>query len=302
MSYIKPDVKEVIEGYFNGTDFYTDALFTNLITPESGRIYLTLDTNLQYRWSGSGYVQIGGGDSDIFNPYQIGYFVRGLYPITGLTTFVSSGFNNPWGKIGTLEAYGTYEEFAFVGAKSIATAGNSAGFTATGSVRSLFYASQKNNALISSFIFRNCDPAYVADARFFVGHYRQGGVVGNVNPSTLNDALCFGADSGDVNIQLIHNDRSGLATKIDLGVNFPANTSNTDTYLAEFFIDHPNDKGYARLTRMNTGDTTGPIEITSNLFDPSGTGYDPCCWRNNGSDDLEVKIRIGNFLQAQKTR
>lgn len=49
-------------GYFNGTDFYTDALFTNLITPESGKIYVTLDTNSAYYWSGSAYVQIGGGE------------------------------------------------------------------------------------------------------------------------------------------------------------------------------------------------------------------------------------------------
>lgn len=53
-------VDDVIEGYYNGTNFYTDALFTNLITPESSKIYVALDTNLQYRWSGSGYVQIGG--------------------------------------------------------------------------------------------------------------------------------------------------------------------------------------------------------------------------------------------------
>lgn len=53
-------VDDVIEGYFNGTNFYTDSGFTNLITPESSKIYVALDTNLQYRWSGSAYVQIGG--------------------------------------------------------------------------------------------------------------------------------------------------------------------------------------------------------------------------------------------------
>ena len=39
--------------------------FANLsafpITGESGKIYLALDTNSTYRWSGSAYVQIGGG-------------------------------------------------------------------------------------------------------------------------------------------------------------------------------------------------------------------------------------------------
>ena len=61
----------VIEGYFNGTNFYTDAGFTNLITPESSKIYLNLAVTpaTQYRWSGSAYVQIGG-DSEVEQQLQ----------------------------------------------------------------------------------------------------------------------------------------------------------------------------------------------------------------------------------------
>lgn len=68
---VKPtsDFKDVIEGYFNGTNFYTDAGFTILITPESGKIYVALDTNSTYRWSGSAYVQIGGGSQTYIFEY-----------------------------------------------------------------------------------------------------------------------------------------------------------------------------------------------------------------------------------------
>lgn len=42
--------------------------FANLaafpLTGESGKIYIAIDTNLQYRWGGSGYVAIGGGSSE----------------------------------------------------------------------------------------------------------------------------------------------------------------------------------------------------------------------------------------------
>ena len=55
------DFKDVVEGYFNGTNFYTDAGFTILITGETGKIYIALDTNKTYRWSGSAYVQISAG-------------------------------------------------------------------------------------------------------------------------------------------------------------------------------------------------------------------------------------------------
>ena len=63
------EFKDVVEGYFNGINFYTDAGFTILITGESGKIYLALDTNKTYRWSGSAYVQIGGG-SDVEQQLQ----------------------------------------------------------------------------------------------------------------------------------------------------------------------------------------------------------------------------------------
>lgn len=58
------DVKDVIEGYFNGTNFYIDAGFTNLITPESGKIYVNilLTPSTQYRWSGLAYKEIGSGE------------------------------------------------------------------------------------------------------------------------------------------------------------------------------------------------------------------------------------------------
>ena len=51
-------VDDVIEGYYYGGKFYTDSEHTQLITPETGKIYVDLDTNKTYRWSGSTYVEI----------------------------------------------------------------------------------------------------------------------------------------------------------------------------------------------------------------------------------------------------
>ena len=50
----------IVEGYFNGTNFYLEAGFVNMITATTGRTYIDLARNSQYRWSGSAYVQIGG--------------------------------------------------------------------------------------------------------------------------------------------------------------------------------------------------------------------------------------------------
>ena len=53
-------VDDIIEGYLNSTDgkFYEDSSYTTEITGETGKIYVTLDTNKSYRWSGSAFVEI----------------------------------------------------------------------------------------------------------------------------------------------------------------------------------------------------------------------------------------------------
>lgn len=53
-------VDDTVEGYLNSVDgkFYADSSYTTEITGETGKIYVTLDTNKTYRWSGSGFVEI----------------------------------------------------------------------------------------------------------------------------------------------------------------------------------------------------------------------------------------------------
>ena len=56
-------VDDVIEGYYNTTDgkFYAESTYTTEITGETGKIYVSLDTNKTYRWSGSAFVEIAQG-------------------------------------------------------------------------------------------------------------------------------------------------------------------------------------------------------------------------------------------------
>lgn len=49
----------------------------------------------------------------------------------------------------------------------------------------------------------------------------------DVDPSTLTNICGMGWDAGDANIQFLHNDGSGTATKIDLGTSFPRPTVDT---------------------------------------------------------------------------
>lgn len=51
-------VDDVVEGYYYNSNFYEDSAHTQLITPETSKIYVDLPTNKSYRWGGSEYVEI----------------------------------------------------------------------------------------------------------------------------------------------------------------------------------------------------------------------------------------------------
>lgn len=62
-------VDDVLEGYYKAADgkFYKEAAYTNLITGETGKIYVSLDTNKTYRWTGTTFVYITSGAVDSVN-------------------------------------------------------------------------------------------------------------------------------------------------------------------------------------------------------------------------------------------
>jgi hypothetical protein len=76
--------------------------------------------------------------------------------------------------------------------------------------------------------FNISDTAYSANCQQFYGlsgvttDLAYGGVSGTL-VSTLTNIIGVGSEVGDTNLQIFHNDGTGIATKIDLGVNFPSN-------------------------------------------------------------------------------
>lgn len=59
--YLPSYVDDVIEGYYYNGSFYEDDQHQELITPERGKIYISLDTDKSYRWSGTVYVELTSG-------------------------------------------------------------------------------------------------------------------------------------------------------------------------------------------------------------------------------------------------
>ena len=58
--YLPSYVDDVVDGYYNSTTnkFYSDSAMTQEITGESDKIYVDLNTNIPYRWSGSTWVSL----------------------------------------------------------------------------------------------------------------------------------------------------------------------------------------------------------------------------------------------------
>lgn len=55
-------VDDVVEGYYKESDgkFYEESTYETEIVGESDKIYISVDTNIQYRWNGNGYSALGG--------------------------------------------------------------------------------------------------------------------------------------------------------------------------------------------------------------------------------------------------
>lgn len=61
----------------------------------------------------------------------------------------------------------------------------------------------------------------VASHRFLMGIGATSGATADIDPSTRLNFIALAYDSADTNVQIMHNDGSGTATKVDLGASFP---------------------------------------------------------------------------------
>jgi len=141
-----------------------------------------------------------------------------------------------------------------------ATTGNAAQMRQT-----IAYFNRNSNLLfiIGLGFAENCTNPNV---RAFAGVCANLGVFGNTEPTALLNCIGLAKLTTSNNLHVIHNDGSGTATAIDLGVNFPSNTVETDFYI---LIGETNGSNINyTVNRVNTGGVaTGTI--TTDLPSPS---------------------------------
>lgn len=128
-----------------------------------------------------------------------------------------------------------------------------------------------------------------AQGRCFAGLRNGLTAIGNVNPSTLTEIIGVGFDSGQTSLRLLRNDASGVASVVDLGVNFPGNSAQE--FYELMLSAEPGDSGITyRVERLNTGHVaTGTL---STDLPTASTFLTPHLWGNNGTTAAAVQIAL----------
>ena len=126
------------------------------------------------------------------------------------------------------------------------------------------------------------DASVVAGARMFVGVSSTTGAPTNVEPSTLTNVIGVGHRAADTTLHLFHGG-STAQTPINLGADFPTNTTNTDVYDLTLFAPPSSSDVHWQVQRLNTGHAA------------SGT------IANGGGVALPAPSTLLTYLQAWRT-
>jgi hypothetical protein len=112
--------------------------------------------------------------------------------------------------------------------------------------------------------FNISDTAYSAGCQQFYGMAGQTtdlayGGVSNTLVSTLTNIIGVGNEVGDTNLQVFYNDATGTASKIDLGVDFPANRTAGAISTTVYSIVLYNEPSSTSVTYRVVNNETGVV-------------------------------------------
>ena len=176
-------------------------------------------------------------------------------------------------------------------AVSVATAGSLTGWRTTNSGSAQHYIRGGREAWFV--IIRFAIVATVSDRQIFAGLTTLGTTYVTGDPSATVNIIALGMDSADTNLQIMHNDASGTATKIDLGTDFPAPTANTDFYeLRLYQAASTNTVGYyvENLSNGNKADGTLTTDLPA-----TDTALAVQCSVSNGATASAVTFGLNSI-------
>ena len=146
------------------------------------------------------------------------------------------------------------------------------------------------------------DAVVVAGARMFVGISTSTSAPTNVEPSVLTNCIGVGHGAADTNLKLFYGG-SVARTPIDLGVNFPSNTTNTDMYeLALFSAPAGAGEIMYEVTRVNTGHVAiGTISPAGGVALPGSTTLMTYLWWYRTNNATAAAVGFDTFSDYIET-
>ena len=143
-------------------------------------------------------------------------------------------------------------------------------------------------------VFRFGISSTIATQRVAVGLWAATGATStSAEPSALTSGVWIGNDSTDANLQLMYNDASGSASKIDLGADYFTKNIQNAIYELTLFAKPNGDRIYYRAKRLDiAGEVSG--EITTDL-PPQTTFLAPHLYLNNGSTASAIILDFYRF-------
>ena len=228
--------------------------------------------------------QFGGAACAIIQAVGAGSLNQSTY---GLTATITGS---------TARAIATTNKFTSsnrLGLVSAATAG--AGVAARGvTLGVLRGGSAGQGGFLFTARFGVSDAALVAGARMFVGLVPVITLLGNVDPSTLDNMVGLNLDTADANFNILS--RGTVATKTDLGASFSRATISTNVYLMSLTLWAPPNATFIGY-RIKIEGTT-PAEATGVLTTNLPANTTPLTlqmWRNNAATAAAVGIDLLNM-------
>lgn len=132
-----------------------------------------------------------------------------------------------------------------------------------------------------------------AGYRQFVGLYGTAGVIGNVDPSSLVNMCGLAKDTADTNLQFMHNDAAGTATKIDTGLAM----ATSDVFDFRMFCSPGGTTIFFALQKVTGGGTwvTGDSTGAASNIPSASTGLAIQNWCNNNATASAIDPHWFNY-------
>lgn len=122
----------------------------------------------------------------------------------------------------------------------------------------------------------------------------------DTDPSSSLNLIGVGKDAADTNLQVIHNDGTGVATKIDLGADFSMIANTYTTWRVELYSRDGTQNFFYRVKLFAEGGytaaDTGYVEVTTDL-PVNNTVIAPKCYGNRRADSSSTVVSKLNFIE-----